>query len=248
MKKIWKMIFVLSILVGLSACSAVIAEKGEDYSGKTLTGQINEIEGTTVYLQLGKLKKAENNEMPEMSGDFEGQMPQFDGSEIPEMPDGFDFEMPEDFEGSAPEGSFDQMPGQFGSQNGNMPEIPNGQRPERPEGFNGERPEGLDSERPEMPEGFDGQMPQGNPGQMTNEGGGGMSQMPNMEQGKTVYIFKKKSQTVSISLKGAEVTLADGSIGTVSDLKVGDVVQIVVDENNNISSVTVCEISEVIED
>lgn len=41
------------------------------------------------------------------------------------------------------------------------------------------------------------------------------------------------------------VSLADGSEGSISDLKVGDVVQIVVDSNNSITSITQYNVSEV---
>ena len=240
MKKLFKMISVLLILVGLCACSAVIAEKGEDYSGKMLTGKVNDIEGTVVYLQLGKLKKAENSEMPEMPLDSEGQMPQFNDGEKPELVEDFGGQMPEDLEGTAPEGSDDQMPGQFGPHSGNRPEMLEGERPERPED--------LDGERPQMPEGFEGQMPQGDRENRTGAENGTMPQMQNGKQGKAIYTFKEKSQTASIDLKDAVVTLADGSSGTVSDLKAGDVVQIAVDGNNNVSSAAVVEVSEITEE
>lgn len=236
MKKMFKMIFVLTLLVSLSACSAVIAEKRENYAGKILTGQISEIDDTTVYLQLGKLKKADNDEMKD---DLQ-QMPQFEDGEQPELPEDFDGQMPEDLKGEAPAGSNDQMPGQFGPRSGNRPEMTEGERPEKAEG--------LEGERPQMPEGFEGQMPQGDPGQMTGEGDSMMPQMKGMKLNSTVYTFKKKSQTASIDLKGAQVTLSDGSSGTVSDLKTGDVVQITVDENNNVASVFVVEVNEITEE
>jgi hypothetical protein len=70
--------------------------------------------------------------------------------------------------------------------------------------------------------------------------------MPGMNEnkkGKTEYTFNKKSGTATIDIKGVEVTLADGSIGTADDLQVGDVVRIVVDENNDVSSVTVYQVT-----
>ena len=230
MKKILKMMVIVMVISILSGCSAVIADEGADYSNKTLTGQISEIDGSKLTLELGKLKK--NKETQETTG------------QAPMMPEGFDGQLPEDFDGELPEdfnGQPPMMQGQTGEQGGQMME---GNRPEKPQDFNGQRPQMENGEMPELPDGqmpqlpegempedFNGQMPQGFPGQMD-------------QNKKTTYTFEKKSDTASIDVGDVEVTLSDGSIGTVDDLKVGDVVQITVDGNNKVTSLTVYEISE----
>ena len=236
MKNLFKTLLALSLIIGLSACSAVVAEKKEDYSNKTLTGMISEIDGTSLTLELGKLKKVdneENQESPQLPEMDEGQMPQFNEGEMPEPPvdeqgnpiEGFNGERPEGFSGQRPE---------FGKweNNGEMPK--------------GELPEGMDGQRPELPEDFTGQMPEGGPGQMM-EGEGNRPQMPGMVKEETTYTFKRKSGTATIDIKDIAVTLADGTTGTIEDLKIGDVVKITVDDNNNVSSVTAFNVTSEIE-
>ena len=143
MKKMLKTILALSMIVVLSACSAVIAEKKEDYSNKTLTGQITNIDNTTVSLDLGKLKKSDKNEETneeQMPDDFSNQVPEFNG----EMPEDFNGQMPDNF---GPQGGMMQSSGQ--KPDGQMPEGFDGQKPDLPEDFNGEFPEGFEGEKPQ---------------------------------------------------------------------------------------------------
>ena len=230
MKKIGLLMISMFLLIMICGCDAKIADNNVDYSGQTLKGQIDAIDKTTVDLTLGKLKEndgfmqggADGNAMPMDPGEMpEGERPElpegvdpFNGEERPEMPEGME---------------------PFG--NGEKPELPEGIEPfngeERPEGMepfgNGERPElpeGVDpfndEERPEMPEAsFPGQM---GPGDMTPS-----------------YTFTPGSKTARIDLKGASVILADGSQGSLDDLKEGDIVEITVGENNQVETVTVYE-------
>ncbi|MEA4912656.1 MAG: proline-rich domain-containing protein [Oscillospiraceae bacterium] len=52
-------------------------------------------------------------------------------------------------------------------------------------------------------------------------------------------VFTAGEETAKIDLKGAEVTLADGSDGAVSDIAVGDILTVVVGDSNKVASATV---------
>ena len=88
MKKLLKLSLALTMVLFLSACSAVAAENKADYSDRTLTGKITSVNGSSVTLQIGKLKQddAAMGQMPQM-GQFQanGEMPQMSG-ELPELP------------------------------------------------------------------------------------------------------------------------------------------------------------------
>ena len=247
MKKVIKLISILSLVGLLSACSTVIADNSIDYSNQTLVGQISEINGNTVTLTLGKLKESEQEfsmqegEMPEMNGEFDGQMPEMQDGEMPELPEDFDgtntpqmngerSELPEDFD----ESELPQMNGgmhQGGRRmgNGQMPgNMSEGGMPEMPEGFDESQiPEGVeDGQFPDMSE-MSGDMKMGGKGQFN-----------------ITYTFKANSKTAEITLNEVTVTLSDNTTGSISDLKVGDVVEIIVGDNNTITSITVYNISE----
>lgn len=287
MKKIVKLLFALSLITLLSACSNVIAENGVDYSNQTLVGQISEIDGDSYTLTLGKVKQDKNKAseniggmMPQMNGEMpqmseDGTMPEFDGQVpegMPEMPsDGSMPQMNED--GSAP--SFNQAPPT--NEDGTMPEPPvgfegmpqmseDGTLPEdsgntqfqgrRGQGFRGQTnsTEGAEGtmpefgQRPQMNE--DGTMPEFN-GEMPTDGTmPGFGNRQGMNNGQTnnsqgTYTFNAKNKTAEIKLKDVEVTLADGTVGSLSDLKVGDVIEVVVGNNNGIESIKVYSISTV---
>ena len=191
MKKCLKTILGILLITLLSACSTVIADNNADYSNQTLTGQITEINGSTITLTLGKVKENESEsdaQFPQMS---EGMTKpeddeNFDPSQMGEMPEGFD-------------------PSQMG------------ERPELGEG--------------EMPEDFD-------PSQMGEKPEGGMQNGFGRQQTIT-YTFKAKKGSAVITIGECEVTLADGTDASVSDLQVGDVVAISIDENNTVTSISV---------
>lgn len=300
MKKIVKLLFALSLITLLSACSNVIAENGVDYSNQTLVGQISEIDGDSYTLTLGKVKEdknkaseniggmmpqmndkmpqmSEDGTMPEFNGEMptDGTMPEFDGQVpegMPEMPsDGNMPQMNED--GSTP--SFNQAPPT--NEDGTLPQPPvgfegmpqmseDGTLPEdsgntqfqgrRGQGFRGQMnsTEGAEGtmpefgQRPQMSE--DGTMPEFN-GEMPTDGTmPGFGNRQGMNNGQTnnsqsTYTFNAKNKTAEIKLNDVEVTLADGTVGSLSDLKVGDVVEIVVGNNNGIESIKVYSISTV---
>ena len=274
MKKLLKLSLALTMVLFLSACSAVAAENKADYSDRTLTGKITSVNGSSVTLQIGKLKQDDaamgqmpqmgqfqaNGEMPEMT---EGEMPEFNG-EAPAFGQG---QMPET-DGEVPQmnGMGPMMPGR-GERiqmsetdqlptDGQMPQMAEGEMPEMTDGqmpqFNGEAPalgDGRMSQLPadgEMPE-FDGEAPAFGQGQMPQMTDGQMPMMGS-DQGMKgrmggSYTFKEGNETVTIDLGDTAVSLADGTTGSVSDLKVGDVVSIVVDANNEVASVKVYSIN-----
>jgi len=274
MEKLLKLSLALTMVLFLSACSAVAAENKADYSDRTLTGKITSVNESSVTLQIGKLKQddAAMGQMPQM-GQFQanGEMPEMTESEMPE----FNGEAPAFGEGRMPEtdGEVPQMngmgpmiPGRGERRqmsetdqlptDGQMPQMTEGEMPEMTDGqmpqFNGEAPalgDGRMSQLPadgEMPE-FDGEAPAFGQGQMPQMTDG---QMPMMGNGQGMkgrmggsYTFKEGNETVTIDLGDTAVSLADGTTGSVSDLKVGDVVSIVVDANNEVASVKVYSIN-----
>ena len=139
MKKLLKLSLALTMVLFLSACSAVAAENKADYSDRTLTGKITSVNGSSVTLQIGKLKQddAAMGQMPQM-GQFQAN------GEMPEMIEG---EMPE-FNGEAPAFGQGQMP----ETDGEVPQM-NGMGPMMP--GRGERRQM--SETDQLP--TDGQMP-----------------------------------------------------------------------------------------
>ena len=287
MKKLLKLSLALTMVLFLSACSAVAAENKADYSDRTLTGKITSINGSSVTLQIGKLKQDDaamgqmpqmgqfqangeapemaEGEMPEFNGEApafgEGQMPETDG-EVPELPSG------DMTQGEAPQmnGMEPMMPGRGERRqmsetgqlptDGQMPQMTEGEMPEMTDGqmpqFNGEAPAFGDGQMPQFP--ADGEMPEFNDeapafgqGQMPRMTEG---QMPMMGSGQGMkgqmggsYTFKEGKETVTIDLGDTAVSLSDGTTGSVSDLKVGDVVSIDVDKNNEVASVKVYSIN-----
>lgn len=226
MKKIVTVSLFCILLLSLCGCNAVIDDHEEDYSNQTLTGQITQIDGTEVTLALGKLKE-ENSPMEQM------QMPDFSMMEKPEGMEGFGFpgsreeddsmsELPEDFKGEKPDNFNDERPEKPGSDNMNKPQDMDGSA------FPGPREDG--GTPPELPEDFDSQMP------FMDDGS-----MPGMMS--VTYTFKEGKDTADIQLKDTEVILEDGSIGSVSDLNTGDVIQIVIGDHNTIESIQVYPIS-----
>lgn len=232
MKTCLKTMLLLFIAISLSACSAVVADNSIDYSGQTLTGQISGINGNMITISLGKVKENDND----LKEDFMNKQDQMDG----QMMEGTEnFEHPQMGEKpELPEGEMPQMP------DGEMPELPDGERPQdgmmKPEGdtegFQGrqgrkEKPEGTENFDPsqleERPEKMDGQFNHGD-----------------MKQFQQTYTFKIKKGEASIAVGDCVITLADGSQGSLSDLKIGDVISITVGQNNEVTNITVYNIVE----
>ena len=312
MKKLLKLSLALTMVLFLSACSAVAAENKADYSDRTLTGKITSINGNTLTLQIGKLKQDDSamdgqmdqfgqgvmasdgqlptdGEMPEM-GQFpmmeEGQMPDFENGEMPQLAQGqfpTDGEMPQSGSGFPPfgqgqmnendgetsqfpegdtaQGNFPQMNGmgpkmgrrgdmsQMPQSDGTAPSFEQGELPEMGDGQMPDMGQFPTTEEGQIPDFENGEMPQFGQGQFSADGQMSQmneGQMPMMGMGQGMngqmsgsYTFKEGNETVTIDIGNVSVSLADGTTGSASDLKVGDVVSIIVDQNNEVASVKV---------
>ena len=259
MKKFIKILLPLTMVLFLSACNTVIADNTPDHSGQTLTGVITSIDGTQVSLTLGKLK--ENDMSSQMMQDnmpaFEnGEMPSFENGELPEMPEGEmpQFEqdqMPEMNNGQMPQGPHDMVPGGPGmpmqgtGEEGQMPSWNEGEAPELPEGeaqmTPGQMPPFENGEMPEMPSFENGEMPELPEGELPSFGNGQMMTGRGAQM-KLTYTFKESEKTDAIDLKDCVVTLSDGTSGTFEDLKIGDVIRVIVSKENIVESVRVYQI------
>ena len=264
MKKSIKTLLPLTMVLFLSACNTVIADNTPDHSGQTLTGVITSIDGTQVSLTLGKLKENDmgfqmtQGNMPAFEN---GEMPSFENGELPEMPDG---EMPQFEQGQMPEmnngqmlqGPHGMMPGHPGmpmqgtDEEGQMPAWNEDEAPELPEGSTqmtpGQMPPFENEEMPEMPSFENGELPELPEGKLPEMAEGEMPSFGNgqMRTGKggqmqLTYTFKESEKTDTIDLKDCTVTLADGTSGTFEDLKVGDVIRVIVSKENIVESVRV---------
>ncbi len=135
-----------------------------------------------------------------ISGNYMGEITAIDGNVLTVNMMGGGMTRPEKVEGEAFKG-----------------ELPEGFKPgEMPEGFEaGKMPEGF--EAGEMPEGFEaGETPEGfKPGEMPE----GMPEMGELPKIETIEIEVSENTNITI----------DGESGTVSDLKVGDFIQITMD-------------------
>lgn len=290
MKKLLKLSLALTMVLFLSACSAVAAENKADYSDRTLTGKITSINGNTLTLQIGKLKQDDSamdgqmdqfgqgvmasdgqlptdGEMPEM-GQFpmmeEGQMPDFENGEMPQLAQGqfpTDGETSQFPEGDTAQGNFPQMNGmgpkmgrrgdmsQMPQSDGTAPSFEQGELPEMGDGQMPDMGQFPTTEEGQIPDFENGEMPQFGQGQFSADGQMSQmneGQMPMMGMGQGMngqmsgsYTFKEGNETVTIDIGNVSVSLADGTTGSASDLKVGDVVSIIVDQNNEVASVKV---------
>ena len=125
MKKLLAIICAVALMISAAACTTKT-----DYSGQTLTGQVESIdENGNVTVTLGEWIEEEfgNKE----NGEQPPEMP--DGEQPPEMPDG---EMPEMPDGEPPELPDGQSPSDR-QPDGEPPEKPDGSSSDSNKGFNG---------------------------------------------------------------------------------------------------------------
>ena len=204
-KKIRSLFCAAALTLSLAACGS----KTSDYSGQTITGEITDIDGTAVTMQLGELS--------------EGGMPSHDvsdssdsGQTPPDKPDG---ETQSGNSSSQDHASSDssQPPAKPDSQSGSTdsqpPEMPSGQ-----DSSSNNQSGDSDSQPPEKP---DGEASSGSaPGGM-----GGSS-------------FTAGEESVTLDFANAEITKNDESI-ELSDLAEGDILTVEVGSNNTAASATV---------
>ena len=188
-KKILSLFCAAALTLSLAACSS----KTSDYSDQTITGEITDIDGTAVTMQLGELSAGGMPSRDVSDSSDSGQTP-------PDKPDG---ETQSGNSGSQDHASSDssQPPakpdGESGSSDGQPPEMPSGQS-----GSSDSQSGDSGSQPPEKP---DGEAPSGSaPGGM-----GGSS-------------FTAGEESVTLDFANAEITKNDKSI-ELSDLAEGDI-------------------------
>ncbi len=209
----------LTLLAGLTACG----------KQKTVTGKITAIDGTTVTLQLGELSDDEDSYGS--SGTPQGEPPaKPDGDnsnssgapqgEPPAKPDGDNSNS-----SGAPQGNPPEMPD---GDNSDSSGAPQGNPPAKPDGDNSDSSGAPQGEPPAKPDGdssnFSG-APQGNPPELP--GGSGTSTN-----------FTAGTETLTVELGSATIT-KNNAAAAVSDLSVGDVVQVELNSKSKAAAVTV---------
>ena len=188
-KKIRSLFCAAALTLSLAACGS----KTSDYSGQTITGEITDIDGTAVTMQLGELSEGGMLSHGVSDGSDSGQTP-------PDKPDG---ETQSGNSSSEDHASSDssQPPAKPNSQSGSTdsqpPEMPSGQ-----DSSSNNQSGDSDSQPPEKP---DGEAPSGSaPGGM-----GGSS-------------FTAGEESVTLDFADAEITKNDESI-ELSNLAEGDI-------------------------
>ena len=188
-KKIRSLFCAAALTLSLAACGS----KTSDCSGQTITGEITDIDGTAVTMQLGELSEGDMPSHDVSDSSDSGQTP-------PDKPDG---ETQSGNSSSQDHASSDssQPPakpnGDSGSSDSQPPEMPSGQS-----GSSDSQSGDSGSQPPEKP---DGEAPSGSaPGGM-----GGSS-------------FTAGEESVTLDFANAEITKNDESI-ELSDLAEGDI-------------------------
>ena len=204
-KKIRSLFCAAALTLSLAACGS----KTSDCSGQTITGEITDIDGTAVTMQLGELSAGGMPSHDVSDSSDSGQTP-------PDKPDG---ETQSGNSSSEDHASSDssQPPAKPDSQSGSTdsqpPEMPSGQ-----DSSSNSQSGDSGSQPPEKP---DGEAPSGSaPGGM-----GGSS-------------FTAGEESVTLDFVNAEITKNDESI-ELSDLAEGDILTVEVGSSNTAASATV---------
>ena len=199
-KKILSLFCAAALTLSLAACGS----KTSDYSGQTITGEITDIDGTAVTMQLGELSA--------------GGMPSHDVSDSSDSgqtpPDKLDGETQSGNSSSEDHASSDssQPPAKPDSQSGSTDSQP----PEKPDGQSSDtQSSDSNSQPPEKP---DGEAPSGTPGGM------GGSSFTAGEESVTLDFanaeITKNDESIALSdlaegdilFNGYTITLADGTV------------------------------------
>ena len=199
-KKIRSLFCAAALTLSLAACGS----KTSDYSGQTITGEITDIDGTAVTMQLGELSAGGMPSHDVSDSSDSGQTP-------PDKPDG---EAPGD-SGSQDSASSDSSEppekpdSQSGSTDSQPPEMPSGQ-----DSSSNNQSGDSDSQPPEKP---DGEAPSGTPGGMGSSFTAG-------EESVTLDFadaeITKNDESIELSdlaegdilFNGYTITLADGTV------------------------------------
>lgn len=228
MKKILTLLLALTLVISLAACSS---KKTTDHSNTVVTGEVKSVSDSKVTLTLGNVEETEVNLQENMGEKPSGEAPTTQNGEAPSAPAG---------------------------QQGNPPEKPEGDtNGQGPQGQGG--PQGQQGNPPAKPEGdaqsgastseTDGQA---GASQTDGEAAASTKAEGNMPSGDfdpadmealTIKEFVSNGTEETFDLKDVVITLADETKGSVSDLKVGDVIEITYTANNTISEVKVVDLN-----
>ncbi|MCC8120442.1 MAG: hypothetical protein LIO42_00260 [Oscillospiraceae bacterium] len=257
MKRRWiSLLCAGAMLVTLSACgSETKAETYSDYADSTIVGQITELDGDTVTLELGELTQAESlGDMGGTPGEMgDGEAPDsMGGGEMPdgEAPDGMDGgEMPD---GEAPDGmgsedGFEDITGNedtsadstaaagtdsaaslLSASNALLAEDDEEQSDDADQEDPPELPDGEAGEMGEAPDGEAGEM-----GEAPDGEAGEMGEAPDGTGGAGGSSFTSTGDTLTLDL--STVTVSE-------DLAEGDILQVTFDSDGAISQVEVLDL------
>ena len=200
-KKIRSLFCAAALTLSLAACGS----KTSDCHGQTITGEITDIDGTAVTMQLGELSAGGMPSHDVSDSSDSGQTP-------PDKPDGETQSGNSSSQDSASSDS-SQPPekpnGQSGSTDSQPPEKPDGQSSDTPSGDSGSQP----------PEKTDGEAPSG-----SAPGGMGGSSFTAGEESVTLDFanaeITKNDESIELSdlaegdilFNGYTITLADGTV------------------------------------
>ena len=177
---------------------------------KTVTGKITAIDGTTVTLQLGELSDDEDSY--DSSGTPQG--------EPPAKPDGDNSDS-----SGAPQG---EPPAKPDGDNSDSSGAPQGNPPAKPDGDNSDSSDAPQGNPPEMPD-----------GDSSNFSGAPQGELPELPGGSgTSANFTAGTETLTVELGSATIT-KNNAAAAVSDLSVGDVVQVELNSKSEAAAVTV---------
>ena len=200
-KKIRSLFCAAALTLSLAACGS----KTSDYSGQTITGEITDIDGTAVTMQLGELSAGGMPSHDVSDSSDSGQTP-------PDKPDG---ETQSGNSSSEDHASSDssQPPAKPDSQSGSTDSQP----PEMPSGQNSSSNSQSGDSGSQPPEKPDGEAPSGTPGGMGSSFTAG-------EESVTLDFanaeITKNDESIELSdlaegdilFNGYTITLADGTV------------------------------------
>ncbi len=226
-----------ALLLTLAGCGRSVAETEEEttdaYDAGTYFGQVTEVSGSSVTLELWDLSEVsgadsfDGSDVPSMPGNGEDSLdPSTQGDMTPPATDGDSTGVPEapssgssDFTDLDPDSDMSQPPekpeGESDSQSADAPEIPEGSG-SAPSGEVPEKPDGdsdSDSVPGDLPDDMD--LPEG-------EGGS----------------FASGGTTATFDFSSASIT-KDGESIQVTDLAAGDYLQITIDEQGIVTEAEV---------
>ncbi len=237
MKKFVSALCALTLALTATGCQSTAS--AEDYSNSTLTGEVTDVNGSTVTLQLGELNQSSAD-----SGKPTGEKPDnADDHTPPELPEQSDSK---EAGGSQPENG---QPPQ-GAPNGQMPGGSDGQQPpEKPDGPPPTDNADGDSSDSAKNDSDSGNTDNSNAADDKNSDRTAPSEMPAGQPGGAPNggtSFEAGEETAKVDLSDAEITVEENGKtqdGSLDDIDDGDILVIEFGDDNTIESVTIKAVS-----